>query len=314
MYSQKYINDFYKKYPKYISYKKIMDNILEIETTLDKSIVDWNEEDLITFLKNITALSPQTVNRYLNILQHFVEYITNSKQKKFVLRKSIKEGLFDTDKLLEVTITPNDYDIIKEQLVLIVDNKQYNVRDRLIFELAWSNLNTDEIVHLKYSDIKFVFDDDGKEIALLFLNSGRIQRIEDTNIVNDIKLCMKETYNITKTKENVIKRFVYKASDYLIKPMNVGIKSEDSKDNSVLSLAVTFRRILDKYEVKCDNINILELNLEDIRRSKIIYYLSSQNEKYFDIKTVAGLLNLKTTRSLKWLGDIANKKYGNGNE
>jgi putative cell wall-binding protein len=209
--------------------------------------------------------------------------------------------------LLSVTINYQEYCHIKNQLSgLSLENQEINVRDKVIFELAWIGLAKDEIKNIKESDIMFQENEDtGLDEALIQINEKLI-KIDDPDVVDDIKKVINEEYYYIYSKDGREKKMQYRSSEYLLKPINVGRnKFETNLNNPSLVMQSQFK----SGNVTCDRIDIENLTLEDVRRSKIIYMLAEENAEFFDMDLISVLFDLKNESGLYWLKKIAREKY-----
>lgn len=309
MLTKKYSEEFLKIYDKVTNDKrKIVKNIIKVENKEKIELLSWGEEQIILFLKEVNAESPQSLNKSMVALRKFANLICereNLPKQNYSIDDGVFLKLIDKDQLRASIISYEQYMNIKNQMDIVIDGKKANVRDKLIFELGWIGLTSEEIKMLKVSDIEFVESDTNTEVAILQLKN-KIIRAEDPEVVMDIKLCEKETFCIKTAKDNVEKKTFYKDSEYLIKPVNMGRSSEKTYMGNP---SVTLQRAIKSNGVICDGIDIDMLCLNDIRRSKLIYLLAPQNKEFFDFKTISGIFNLKTSTSLYWLRKIAKEKY-----
>lgn len=308
MLSKKYIKEFIKK-SNIVDITNILTKVTELEKSTNKEVLNWTETEICMFLKSFHAVSTNSLNKYLVILRKFGEYIAekeNLPQPEYKLQNTVMDDLIDKELLFASTLTYDQYREIKNQLSIIDEGEIVNVRDKLIFELAWSGLSNEEIKMLEENKIEFSENNHGQPIALLTLNTDRLVRIEDPEIVEDIKKCMREKYYIIRAKDGRRKQMSYKDSKYLIKPVSVGrTKKESNLDNP----GTTLINVFINNDITCTGINMSNLNIEDIRRSKIIYLLSPDNQEYFDEEIIAALFNFKNKYALNWLKDIAAEIY-----
>jgi len=310
MLTNKYLKSFLNDSNDEVEIGFILNKVIKFEKIIEKSVLDWNQKDISNYLKSYKAISPSSLNKYASVVRRFVEYICekeNCNIENFDTEKLNMENLIDIKGILNLTLNYSQYMNIKNQLSKMDGAEELNVRDKLMFELAWSSLTNEEIKMLKNDMIKFSKNDEGENIAILFLNTRRIVRIEDFEIVEDIRKCMKEMYYVVTTKNNVYKRMSYRSSEYLVKPVNVGKgKKEDFLNNP----GDTLHKIFKNNDISCEGIDVDNLTMEDIRRSKIVYMLTPENREYFDDETILGLFNLKSKQSLVWYKNLANIKHG----
>ena len=302
--TDKYEGKFLRFYDKNNDKKHILETFIDTEKETGKELLSWDNEQVNIFLKRINSKSPQTLNKAMVALRKFADFICKREKlskREYPIDDGVFLGLIDREHLLSVTLSYQQYLTIKNQLNM----EGMNVRDRLIFELAWVGLTAEEIKMLKVSDIEFTTSDIGLDVAILNLSS-KVVRIEDSEIIEDIKLCSEEKYNMVVINETRVNKMLYKESEYLIKPINIGKGTEKTYLNNP---EITFQNVIKKNNITCKGIDMSRLSLEDIRRSKLIYLLAPENKKFFDRKTVSGIFNFKAPTSLKWLEKIAEEKY-----
>jgi hypothetical protein len=322
MLSQKYFKEFLNK--KDHDLKAVLNRIVEQEKVSGISFLEWSENEIGEYLRSFKSVSAMALNRQLSVLRNFADFICekeNIAKRSYDLGEDKLNDFIDKTELLQVTINYEQYRHIKNQL-------DDNVRDKLLFELPWYGLTNAMIKMLKNSDIQFVYSEDfGWEIALLSCrnlneesedegeevidttsNEPLIIKIEDPEVVEDIKKCMKESWHIIESKDGRVKKMQYRDSDYLIKPINVGkSKKEDYLCNPSLTLQKTF---VTKY-ITCEGINMNKLSIANIRRSGLIYLLSPENEKDFSLELISVLYGYKNDSGLYWLRNFAKEKYKN---
>lgn len=313
MLSKKYSSDFLNKYNDGMSdLSSIIKQIFKIEKDSNVEVLKWEENEFISFLKSFNAVSPHSLNKYSIILRDFADFICEKeglKKREYKLKTVSPDELVNVEKLLKITLSYQQYRHIKNQLSFEYDADECNIRDKVLFELAWCGLGTDEIRLLNESMISFSESEYGSDVVILHLHTDRVVRIEDFEIVDDIKKCLKEKFYIVKTKAGVYKKLNYKDSEYLIKPVSVGrMKKEGYLD----SPSITLQNVFKTNDVTCPGIDINELSIEDIRRSKMVYLLLPENRDYFDDETIIGLFNLSSVYQLSWLKKLAELKEKQG--
>jgi hypothetical protein len=293
-----------------------INKILETEKETNIDVMNWDECEIMVYLKSFKAESPVTLNHKMNILRKFGKFkatVNDLQMRNFKLLDNMLVDCIDLNGLLSVTINPDEYETIRKQLVLknetgifeLKPGQQYNVRDVLLFELAWQGLTNEDIRELKIKYIDFQKDTNGKEIVLLNYPDKSI-RIEDKQLVQDIKKVIDERIYVVHYQDQPYKLIQYRDSDYLIKPVALG---PISKIPYVRNPDLTLKNILNRAynPVKCPEIDVDNLNIEDIRRSKFAYILTLSDD--YDLDLIATLYNLKSTSSLYWIRYLASKKY-----
>lgn len=308
MLTKKYSEDFLKIYDTEGNKGQIIKNIIETEEETKVELLDWEDEEIAITLKKAGSVSPQSLNRSMVILRKFADFICKKEKltkRKYVMEDGVFMKLIDKEQLLSTTISYDQYLTIREQLDMSDGGEKVNLRDKVIFELAWEGLTNDEIRSIKETNIEFAENENGWEVTIINLEN-KIIRIEDTQVTEDIKLCLKEQYCVRTAKDLRTKKTYYKDSEYLIKPINVGRTSDKTYlDNPHLAL----QRVLRASDIVCKGIDVESLTLADVRRSKLIYLLAPENEDFFDFETVAAIYNLKRPQALRWYKKIADEKY-----
>lgn len=308
MLTEKYKEEFLELYDKTNNKGQTVKNIIETEQETGIELLKWDEPQIIIFLKKSGSVAPTSLNMNMGTVRRLAGHIC--KREKLPTRSyDMEDGSFiqliDKKQLMSVTLSYAQYINIKNQLDITEGGERINVRDKLIFELAWEGLTPDEMRFIKEENIKFSKSDNGWDIAIITLENKTI-RIENPEVVEDIKLCLKETYIIRTTKSGVKKKVPYKDSEYMLKPTIAGKTSEKTYlDQPNIALQGVFRG----NEITCEGVDVTGLSLADIRRSKLIYLLAPENESFFDLKTVAGIFNIKSEGGLSWLKTISKEIY-----
>ncbi|MCB2354474.1 hypothetical protein [Clostridium estertheticum] len=311
MLTEKYIEEFKKIYDSEINFGQILRNIINTEEEEKKELLSWDDKEIAIYLKKADSISPKTLVKHMSVLRKFANFICKKEKvatREYLMEDGVYMQLLDRKHLDAVTINYDQYMNIKNQLDMIEDGEKVNLRDKVIFELAWVGLTNEEIKFIKSENIKFETLEDDWEIIILNLENKTI-RIEDTEVVQDIKLCLKEQYSVRTAKDGRIKKTFYKDSEYLIKPINVG---RFSTKTYMTNPHMALQRVLQNGNFVCPGIDVENLTLSDIRRSKLIYLLAPENEDFFNIETIAGLYNLKSPKALYWFKELAIAKYGLG--
>lgn len=302
MLTNKYYENFITANEGIVNRRQLLKDIIETEEKTGVELLDWEEVQLSIFLQG--SVSTAGVSKNFVVLKKFADFICkqeNLPKRVYTFEQESLLDYVDKDSLKARTLSYAQYIDIKNQFNMedLKTGERINTRNSVIFELAWTGLTNEEITNLKEEDIEFIGD-----IAILTLGE-RIVRLEDTEIIENVKLCMKETYYMVLNKTGFYNKYNYRDSEYLIKPANVG----RSKDGNIKSMSIAFSNILRNYDVKCEGVNIEELCLNDIRRSKMIYMLAPENEEMFDMDTIMGIFNLRSASSLLWLKEIAKEIY-----
>lgn len=280
--------------------KFIFNLVLNYENDSNKLVLDWDKNDLLNILKNLKSTSTGTLSSKSSRIKDVIKKIYDFEgkeynEKKFIIKNSEMEEIIDYNRLMRLTLSPEQYENILSQI------SDINVRDRVLFELAWIGLTSEEIKFLKEKDIEIL----NNSSLLINLKNDKVFRVDDKKVYDDIKLCMQAYYYKVTTRNGRSKLHEFKFSEYLLKPVAVGLSTsciEDNIDNPSLVL----KAVLLKNYITCEGIDVTELNIEDIRRSKIIYLLSLKN---VSISYVKNIFDLKKPIQLYWYKKISELKY-----
>jgi hypothetical protein len=315
--SKKYIKD-YLKLNSNNDFKAVLNRIVEQEKKSRISFLNWIELDVGEYLKSFNSVSAMALNRQFSILRNFADYVCekeNLPKRKYDLGEDKLYDFINKDELLQTTLSYEQYRNIKNQL-------DDNVRDKLMFELSWYGLSNNMIKMLTISDITFKMSDDfGWEVAFLscqglneetdendeaIINEPVVIKIEDPEVVEDMKKCIKEMWHIIESKDGRVKKMQYRDSKYLIKPINVG---KNKVEDFICNPSITLQKTFITKGIACEGINIYKLSIANIRRSGLIYLLSPENEKEFSMDLITVLYGYKNDTGLYWLKNFAKEKY-----
>jgi len=309
MLTVKYEKEFLRLYDEVNNKRQLIKDVIIVEQETGVALLDWDDTEVASFLKKAESVSPMSLNRRMTILRKFADLICTREKlakRKYIMEDGVFMQMIDRSQLAASTLSYDQYCEIKNQLGVSIDGETVNVRDKVIFELAWMGLTNDEIRMVKSEEIEFVKTENDWEIAIINIDD-KIIRVEDPEVTADIKLCMKELYNVIFSKDGRVKKMFYKESEYLVKPIAIGRTSNKTYlNNPHLSL----QHVLKSGEIVCQGIDVESLTLSDIRRSRLIYLLAPENEIFFDFQTIAGIYNLKRPEGLRWYREIAREKYG----
>ncbi len=288
---------------------------------LHKSVQDWTDDDLDKILVSMESISANSIRKYVATIRDIQNFIS-AKEGLDPQRLKPTKPIFSYisyPKLRSRILTYEDYKIIRKNLTFITEGEEYNFRDKILFELAWEGLANSEIRYLKESDIQWIKDEQAEiKQAKLKLKDGREIIIDDFEVVNDLIAVMNERLYARVDKNGKILLYPYRYSPYLIKPIAITAKIKNTKDESVSNPSLMLRQILSKtklvdkiisQDVKGDQhkIDLVSLNLEDIRRSKIIYMLAIN--KYLSVADIANLFGKSVECDFYWLKEVAQKIY-----
>lgn len=311
MLTRKYYEEFLKEHDKRNDKKGIINTIFLVEEETGIELLEWKEEQICSFLSKFNSTTRRTLGYHLSILRKFANFIADKEQierREYEISKFKRDDYIDKKQLLSITLSFEQYTNIKNQLDITENGKEINVRDKLIFELAWFGLTNTEIKLLKIDDIEFVDSGYGYDAAILDLHKGRTVRIDDEETVEDIKLCFKEVEYISEDKNGHVFSKLYKNSNYLIKPIESGAIS---KNKFIGNPLLTLQWVLKRKNITCEGIDIEKLTIASIRNSRIIYLLNSEGDEAFTKQDIAGIYDFKNQGGLNWYKVVAKLKYEN---
>ena len=310
MLTKKYSELYLKIYDITNNKGKNIKNIIETEEELGIELSQWKEEHIIIFLKKFNSISSASLKKNLVIMKEFSNYICkneNLNEIEYSLSNISFMLSINKEKLLSVTLSDDQFQSIRHQLGSTVEGETINYRDKLIFELAWYSLTENEIRMIKKTDIGFTKSKGGTDIAILKFASGKTVIIDDTVTIEDFKQCMASDYRISIAKDGRAKNIKYKNSEYLIRPGTSGIRTGT---DYLGKPSTALKGIFETQNIVCDGIDIFKLNLDNIKRSRLIMLLSPKNEMVLDLEFVAGLYDIKSKYGIKWCKEAAILKYG----
>lgn len=300
MIAEKY-KEAFVNIPNNQKYKFLVNTVILKEKEFQKNSYEWNKGHISKYLKSFNSASPASINKYMSGLRSIVKFICQNENRNFNTDFNIGNehliNCIDKEKILSVTINRNEYEFIKNKLIL---SKGINVRDKLLFELAWEGLSADELKYLKHSDIIF-----NKNKSKAIIQAERKHIIDDKEIIEDIWNCMEEKEYIVKTLtgSNITRVLQYNWGEYLFKPVRVGMNK--IKKFYLTNPSTTLKNAFKINDIECKGIDMLHLSIENIRRSRII---ESINNGY-DFDDIVSKFNINNSVSLYWLKHICKLKY-----
>jgi site-specific recombinase XerD len=266
----------------------------------DKFILEWDKEDLEIFLKSLSSVSVNSINKYLQYIREFHKYITEIdgvEYKKLEIHHDLKNYI-DLNKLLSVTINESQYKMLRRLLTIDSGDYTYNSRDAAILILAYNLLDNAEIKNLMKDDIKF-YELAGREVCEIRLKN-RYTVIEDKEEIDIIKKTMKEyKYFVTGTNKKREHTLDLKDTKAFIRPVH----TRSTLKQTVANPSEILARVLDKIEtIPGTSINLYDFSIESIRRSRIIQLLRSKDVNIDNIKNI---LKKSSSCDLYWLSEIS---------
>jgi len=245
-----------------------------------KFIADWKNKDLDNFMKILGGISENTISKYLQYTRDIYKFICEQENKNprhLFLSYDIKEYI-DIERLKSLTINEYQYKTLTQIAVVYGAKGEMNFRDKILIKLAWEGLSSDEIRHLKIKDIDF-YEEYGKEKVRLNLRNRKVE-ISNEDMINDLKKCIneKEYWMVQKNREYAIP---YKETPNLIKPVAMRQSNKNEVADPSRLLKGLFRKLdaessLPRYK-NMPQIDLSNLNLGDIKRSRLIHELKDEN-------------------------------------
>lgn len=268
-----------------------------------KFITKWENEDLDKFIYSFDSISENSVNKYLQIVRDFYSFVCKElglKPKSLKLTKNTKDYI-NLKELLARTLDENEYKALKNLLIVETPEEgTYNYRDKVLLELGWLGLTNNEIKTLRIDNIEF-YREFNQEKAKLKLKR-RTVIIEEKEIVYDIKMTIKQK-KYWRVEKGGREYFInLKETPMLIKAVAMRQSNKDEVSNPSNMLNGVLKNLAEETEV-APGIKIENINLSDIRRSRIIELLKLPYLKISDIKNI---YDKKTESDLYWLQSIAN--------
>ena len=280
------------------TYNRIFDRLSEES----KFITKWENEDLDKFIESFDSISENSVNKYLQIVRDFYSFVCKElglKPKTLKLTKNIKDYI-NLEELLARTLNENEYKALKNLLVCETPEGTYNYRDKVLLELGWLGLTNNEIKTLRIDNIEF-YKEFNQEKAKLKLKRRTVV-IENKEIVYDIKMTI-EHKKYWRVEKGGREYFInLKETPMLIKAVAMRQSNKDEVSNPSNMLNGVLKNLAEQADI-IPGVKIENINLSDIRRSRIIELLKLPYLKINDIKNI---YDKKTESDLYWLQGIAN--------
>lgn len=298
-----------KSESKRATYREMVEKIKKI----NPSIEEWTEKEVDEFLYSYEATSVNSLQKYYQFLNHIYQFCCKEKgcnpSNHFKASKILKEYL-SYERLRETIITPDDFNFLRNEILLRYGDEDVNYRDKLIFELAWLTLTSKDILNLKEKDIE-VFDNKAK-INL----SDRIVWVDDPVIMEDIKKTINERIYYNFKSDGRLFKYSYRFTPYLIKPINT---RPDYTNEKIGNLPVVFKSIMKRLSVNAIKrfskdadgtehaLDVSKFSIATVRRSGIIALMSGD---VLSVNQVSKILGKKQQADMAWMKPIARRIYG----
>lgn len=301
-YFYEFINDLPSKLQ--AEYKEIIGEMSKIGK---QRLEEWEQEDVDKFLHGLNSISRSSITKQYKRFDKLKKWYEekNNLSLNYLKNSYIYEEYINYDKLISQTIREDEIEYIVKNMVVIHQGREVNQRDKLLVQLAWEDLSSSEIENIRIQDI-----DPEEERVTLNLNK-RIKDITDKSVIKTIKEVINVEDYYSSGRVTCKK---YKKSEYLIKP--AGSRTDTDSDR-LSNLSVIFTNIREtriKNLPLNENLNkskrqldLNEISLEGIRRSKIIWLLRDRRNTLNDIKN---LLGKSQQNDIAWLSKAAKKIYG----
>lgn len=288
----------------------IVKGLISYADSIGIPIVKWDKQTLFDWLKSIHAVSVISFYNRLAIFERYAKYLTDKAglpALEIKIESSEMFDILDIELLLKNTITNEQYQKLLEKMksLQFADDFAFDIRDRVIFELAWLGLTSSEIKYLKTSDITF---SSNNGCAIMIVKTADNEFVAmDVQLLNDIRECIMTNEYVVITRAGVRKTYELLSSDYLIRPIKVGRIAESL--GTLANPALSLHDALVKNKITCDDIDVENLTIENIKRSKIIYMLSIDHGSKNDIRYVAEVYDIKHEMMLYTLKKLSKMKY-----
>jgi len=268
-------------------------SVLDQLKTHKRFISEWDSSDLDEFIKSLCAISVSSINRYVKLIRDFHRFVCGKENipcRELYLNHQW-EYYIDEEKLLSVTLNKNQYRMLRNRLLITVNDEEYNYRDKVAVELAWEGLTAGEMKRIRKDDIL----DDGSLVIHL---KDRNVLIADKETAHDIKMCQVQDQYVV--NQNGFYYFCQlRDTPYLLR----SIKSKPGSKEAVSDLELAFRLAVERQGISIPGIDIHALTLEDIRRSGIIHLFRMG----YTLSEVRQHIGYKTEADLYWLEEWARK-------
>ena len=283
--------------------KEIFINHIKKMEKIEKFITEWSDKEIDKLIKSTNSISMNAINKYLQYTRSFYQYVCNQEgviPKKITLTKSY-EYYINYEKFGDVLLDKKAYEQLKGEMIYSTFEGDFNFRDKVMIELAWEGLTSEEIKNLKTSEKDIEFINDEKVILHL---SKRDVTINNAEIVYDIKQAIQQDkYYIPESLYKKEQWRNLKPSTHLIKP----VVTRQSDNECVSNPSQLIRNVFKKMDIGIvPGIDLENVSLEDIKRSSIINAFMSG----MDIPEVKEKYGKKTECDIYWLQNIAQTLKG----
>lgn len=229
------------------------DIIPNFEKQIGKTIEKWDKDDVKKFLTAQHITSPNGQRGMITILKHLEVYKKDACEKSkqsYVSFESILtfddiDSLYDYHAEFQRLITNDQFETIRDQIK--------ELRGRVVLELAYlALLKNSQINELKNENV--VVSEDGKSVAIRIIDkNGNANQfpIDDPSAIADIITMKRDIKQNRHFFQNG-----YNTQSKGIIPISTALP--------VLKNALI--------GVECDNLNLSDFNIEDFRKSRLVYY------------------------------------------
>ena len=301
-------------YQEYLAQFFLENNITEREQQLYSSIVDkleqvnrpitkWDNYDLDRFVDGLHSTSANTITKKFQYIKNIYKFICEKENKevKNLYLISAPKKYIDKEKFHESILTEQQYSHLRKLLTVTdINGKEYNYRDKVLVELAWEGLTSDEIKNLKINDIDFEDRKEGK-IAHIKLEDREVMIVDIETVDDIIRTIQQNEYYVFPSNKRKAQYMKMRETEYLIRAVGTNVGKKDTVANPSNLL----RNVLIKDELTDSilGVDLGRIGLEDIRRSRAINMLQNgvSNEE------VGEFMGKKTICDIYWLEEIALK-------
>jgi hypothetical protein len=275
-------------------YLKDFNTVFDHLSQIQQPIYEWTNANFDDYLNDIHSGSENTINKNISMIKKIYIFSRNFYNLKPIEIKPTKESLdyIDRDIFFKSILSVFNYDLIRLQLTKYYRNLEYNFRDKLIFELAWLGMTSQEIKEFKYDQLNFYNSE-------IYIATKRSNYYIGRNILQDIEHTIKAEKYLLK-RDYSYYEVDFKPSEYVIRSTISGKKTDNLK---VANPSDMLKNSLQ--EVECPGIYLEWISLEAIRKSGIMYSFATGRT----MNEVKKMYNIKLNSELKWLKKLSDEIY-----